>query len=351
MANYSTANLTKYQAKILAGFNSGELRFREPAVFRSLRKQTEIMIPSHKTIKNAAKRTTGEVNYFARSSRALGTSGEIHDHTGSRSDSAVLVPSWNVYDDTMVWSLKQANGLVFERDEIIQNEMYNFMANAAEGVEALAAAFIHDNRTGVNTYNRQGKFDGTNDVFEIEDDTTSITGTGYRALQIIKSCVAANKWQGYQLEVYCDSIGYDKMEMLAAQGAQNKTNLSFQFGGVTFIKSYELDAKAVALNYLKGYYVVAPFGTLSVLDWIPEQYRGGISTKVNEYGNMLDPNTGLVWATHMYEERADNSDNNGEDQDVNTQVQAFSYLSFNHQPLTTANASPLFAFALVETIA
>lgn len=351
MANYSTANLTKYQARIMAGFNSGELRFREPAVFRSLRKQTEIMIPSHKAIKNAAKRTTGEVNYFARSSRALGTSGEIHDHTGTRGDSAVLIPSWNVYDDKMVWSLKQANGLVFENDDLVLNEMYNTMANIAEGMESLAAAFLHDNRTGVNTYTRQGTFEGTNDVFEIDEDTTSITGTGYRALQIMKSCIAANKWQGYQLEVYADSVGYDKMEMLAGQGAQNATNTSFQFSGVTFIKSYELDAKAVALGYTKGYFLVAPFGTLSVLDWIPEQYRGGITTKVNEYGNMIDPNTGLVLATHMYQERADNSDNNGEDQDVNTETQVFTYLSFNHMPLTTSGASPIFAFALVEPVA
>ena len=127
----------------------------------------------------------------------------------------------------MVWSLKQANGLVFERDEIIQNEMYNFMANAAEGVEALAAAFIHDNRTGVNTYDRQGSFNGTNDVFEIEDDTTSITGTGYRALQIIKSCVAANKWQGYQLEVYCDSIGLRQNGNVGSSGSAEQNKFVF----------------------------------------------------------------------------------------------------------------------------
>jgi len=351
MANYSTANLTLYQAKIMAMFNAGELRFRDPAVFRSIRKQTEIMIPSHKAIKNAAKRATGEINYFKRSSRALGTSGEVYNNKGTRGDSAILVPTWAVYDDKMVWSLKQANGSVFERDEIIMNEIYNFMANAAEGLEALAATFLHENRTGVNAYNRQGTFEGTNDVFEIEEDTTSITGTGYRALQIIKSCVEANKWKGYPLEVYCDSLGFDKMEALAGQGANNATNLSFQFSGVTFIKSFELDAKAVALGYTDGYFIAAPFGTISVLDWIPEQYRGGISTKVNEYGNMLDPNTGLVWATHMYEERANNSDKNGENQDVNTETQAFTYLSFNHQPLTATGETPLFAFAYVPTVA
>jgi hypothetical protein len=140
------------------------------------------------------------------------------------------------------------------------------------------------------------------------------------------------------------------MQMLAGQGAQNATNLSFQFSGVTFIKSFELDAKAVALGYTKGYFIVAPVGTLACLDWIPVQYRGGIQTSVNIYGNLLDPNTGLVLATHQYEARADNNGVNGEKQDVTTQTQGFTYLSFNHQPLTVSGETPIFAFALVEPV-
>jgi hypothetical protein len=351
MANYATANLTKYQAKIMAAFNTGEIRFREPAVFKAIKRQTEILIPSHNAIKNAAKRTTGEINYFARSARSLGSSGEIYNHTGTRGDSAVLVPEWVKRDDTMVWSLKQANGLVFENEDIVLNEMQNMFANFAEGLESDAATFLHTNRTGVNSYSRQGSFNGDNDVFEIEEDLTSVTSTGYRALQIANSVIEANKWKGYQLEIFCDSLAYDKFQALAAQGAANSANLTFQFQGKTFVKSYELDAKAVALGYTNGYFIIAPVGTLACLDWIPEQYRGGIQTQVNTYGNLIDPNTGLVLATHQYQERANNTDNNGENQDVNTQTQGFVYLSFNHQPLTVANESPLFAFAYVPVIA
>lgn len=347
MANFATANLIKYQAKITQMFQAGELRFRTPAVFNSLRRQTEIMIPSHNEIKNSAKRTTGEVNYFARTSRSLGNAGEIYNHTGAKGDSAILVPSWTAYDDTFYYSLKQANGSVFALDEMIMSEMTNVFANFAEGLESAAASFLHANRSGVNIYASQGTFNAVNDVFEISANATNVLSTGYRAVQIIKSTMEVNKWKGYQLVAYCDTIMFDKLQALAAQGAANQNNLTFQFSGVEFIKSVELDALAIALGYVDGYCVVAPFGTLATLDWIPEQNRMGVTTSVNKYGTIIDPNTGLSLATHSYEARADLDGVNSEKQDVKVENQIFTYLSFNHAPLTTADETPLLAFAFV----
>ncbi len=349
MANFVTADLIKYQAKITQQFQAGELRYREPVVFNSLRRQTEIMIPSHNEIKQAAKRIDGEVNYVARTARNLGTGGEIYNHTGAVGDSAVLIPAWGVYDDKFKYSLKQANGSIYELDEMIMAEMVNMNANFAEGLESAAATFIHTNRSGVNAYARQGSFNGTNDVFEIEEDTTSVLSTGYRAVQIAKSAMMVNKYSGAMV-AYCDTMFFDKMEALANQGSGNSNNLSFQFSGVEFIKSPELDALAVALSYTKGYCVVAPFGTLAVLDWIPVQNRNGVNTKVNQYGTLIHPATGLTLGTHSYEARADNQDAAGEKQDVTVETQAFSYLSFNHAPLTQTDATPLMAFALVDPV-
>lgn len=350
MANFLTANLVKYQAKITQMFQAGELRFRNPAVFNSLRRSTEIMIPSHNEIKNAAKRTTGEVNYFNRTSRTLGTSGETYNHTGAKGDSSVLVPAWTAYDDKFYYSLKQANSSVFTLEDEIMSEMTNLFINFSEGLETAAAAYVHANRSGVNTYARQGTFNATNDVFEIDADTSNVLGTGYRAVQIIKSAMDANKWRGVQLVAYCDTVMFDKLEALANQGSGNQNNLSFQYSGVEFIKSVELDALAVALTYTDGYCVVAPMGTLATLNWIPMQNRNGIITTVNKYGTLIDPNTGLSLATHSYEARADESGNNSENQDVKVENQAFTYISFNHAPLTTADETPLQAFAFVPFV-
>ena len=86
---------------------------------------------------------------------------------------------------------------------------------------------------------------------------------------------------------------------------------------------------------------------VATLDWIPVQNRQGISTKENKYGTIIHPSTGLTIGTHEYEQRADGSGTNSEPQTVQFEVQAFFYNSFNYAPLTTANETPLQAFAYV----
>ena len=347
MANFLTANLVKYQAKITQMFQAGELRFRNPAVFNFMRRSTEIMIPSHNDIKNAAKRTTGEINYFNRTSRSLGTGGEIYNHTGAKGDSSVLVPAWSAKDDKFYYSLKQANESVFSLDDQVMSEMINMNINFAEGLESFAASYLHTNRSGVNTATRQGTFNAINDVFEITENDTNIKSTGFRAIQISKSTMEVNKWTGTPFTFICDTLAFDKFEALAAQGAGNSDNLQFQYSGVEFIKSVEMDALAVALGYTDGYWIAAPTGMISMLDWIPVQNRQGIITKVNKYGTIIHPTTGLLLGTHEYEARADESGNNSENQDVKFENQTFIYLSPNHAPLTTSDETPLQAFAFV----
>ena len=350
MANFTTANLIKYQAKITQMFQSGELCFRDPAVFNFMRRSTEIMIPSHKEIKNSAKRTTGEVNYFNRSARSLGTGGEIYNHTGSKGDSSVLVPSWTVYDDKFKYDIKQANGSVFSLDDEVMSEMINANINFAEGLESAAATYVNANRSGVNTSTSEGTFNGTNDVFEITEDVTNINATGWRGIQITKSTMDINKWRGVPMTVICNTVAFNKFEAQANQGSANSTNLSFQYSGVEFIKSVELDALSTAINAgygSNGYWIAVPMGTVATLDWIPVQNRNGVETKVNKYGTIIHPSTGLTLATHEYEARADGSGANSENQTVDFQTQLFTYNSFNHNPLTTADETPLQAFAFV----
>lgn len=346
MPNFATADLTKYQAKVTAGFQAGELRVRMPEVFMSLRKNTEMMIPSHQQIKYAAKRTTGEVNFFNRSTRALGNGGEIYNHTGVVGDSSVVVPAWTPYDDKFKYSIKQANSSIYNLDDMLMNDMVNVNNNFSEGLEQVAADFIHANRSGVNVSTAEGTFNGTNDVFEITEDYTNIGSTGYRSLMIIKSNMRINKWSGVNT-IYCDTVGFNKMSVLANQGQGNQYNTSFQFGTDTFIHSPELDAKAAALVYTKGYFIVEPDNTTAVLDWMPEQNRNGVVGPNSRYGTLIHPATGLPLASHEYTARADESGGAGENQDVKVEVQIFSYLSFNVSPLTTADESPLQAFALV----
>ena len=135
----------------------------------------------------------------------------------------------------------------------------------------------------------------------------------------------------------------------AAQGAQNATNYSFQFAGVTFIHDPSLTAKAAAIDatYVKGFWLAVPANTIGALTWIPKQNRQGVKTTVNLYGTISNPYDGQVYAIHSYEQRADGSTSNGYTQDVTTEFEISLDVALESAPLSTSTASTIFAFAMV----
>ena len=149
MANRTTANLVKAQAKLLGKFQSNELRFRTPATFLEFIRQTPIMLPNYEELRKREDRVV-ETNYNARTSRALGTGGRTHNHTGSKGDTAVLTPSWVTRDDKFNMSLKQADNSIYSMQEQFEAELINVIGNFANGLETLAVNHIFNNRSQVN---------------------------------------------------------------------------------------------------------------------------------------------------------------------------------------------------------
>ena len=341
MANRTTANLVKAQAKLISAFQAAELRYRYPATYLALRTMSAIMFPNYDVLRTREDRTV-ETNYAARSQRSLGTGGRTHNHTGVKGDTAIMTPSWATYSDKFNMSLKQADNSIYNMDEQMFQELENVVANFMEGYETAATNYLFNNRSGVNIATAEGTFDATDDVFEIVEAKES------RAIQITKIAMDANKYPA-GLTVFCDSISYAKFEFQAAQGASNQTNLSFQFNGVTFIHSVELGALGAGLvsAYAKGFWLVVPNGMVGTLPWIPKQNREGVETKENVYSNIIIPIDGEVYAVHSYETRADDTANNGYTQDVVTQYEISQDLAFVKAPLTTASATPILAFAIV----
>ena len=70
MPNYNPSNLAKAQAKLQGAFQAGELRFREPAVFKSLVRNASIMFPSYEGLRTREDRAV-EAYFATRSARAL----------------------------------------------------------------------------------------------------------------------------------------------------------------------------------------------------------------------------------------------------------------------------------------
>ena len=342
MANRTTANLVKAQAVLLGAFQKQELRFRSPVTFLMFMLSSPIMFPNYNELRKREDRTV-ETNYKKRASRSLGTGGRVYNHTGTKGDTALLTPSWTAYDDTFKLSEKQADNSLYPLQQQLNQELQDTVANFAEGLETIAVAYIFAQRSGVNNGTAEGTFDATDDVWEITE-----TSHGDRSVQITKSVMHENKYGGPYV-FFCDTISFNKFEKDAAQGKSNSTNLSFQFNGVTFVHSVELGALGAALvsAYAKGFWIVAEMGSFGVLPWIPKQNRKGKSTKVNEWSSMKNPVDKMSYAVHSYEERADDSSNNGSEQDVVTQFEVSIDIALEKAPLTTANETIFQAFALV----
>lgn len=343
MANRTTANLVKAQAKLIAAFQASELRFRYPATYLALRLMSPIMFPNYDVLRTREDRTV-ETNYAKRATRSLGTGGRTHNHTGSKSDTAVLTPTWSTYSDVFNMSLKQADISLYNADEQMFQEMSNIVANFMEGYETAATAYLFANTSSVNVATAQGTFNSTQRAFEIAIANES------RAIQITKITMEANKYPA-GMTVFCDSTAYAKFEYAAAQGATNATNLSFQFNGVNFVHSVELGALAGALTvpYTKGYWIVVPNGTVATLPWIPKQNREGNSehAPLSIYSNILNPIDGETYALHSYSAAADNSSSNGYTQDVVTNYEVSQDLAFVKAPLSVSGETTIQAFAIV----
>jgi hypothetical protein len=239
-------------------------------------------------------------------------------------------------------TLKQANNSTATWQEIFNDNLGNKVADFAEGFDDVSSEYLFNNRTGVNSAAVKGSFNATNDVYEITESTF-----GEEAMSITRVVMDINKYQGGVYDVVCDSISFTTFQKQAAQGANNATNLSFNFQNVEFIHDPALTARAASLSYTKGFWQAIPRGTVSVLPWIPIQNRQGVETKENRYGTILNPVDGLQYGIHEYSERADGSSVNGQTQDVLTEYQLFIFLAFEKAPLSTATASTIHAFALV----
>jgi len=343
MANYDPSDLVKAQGKLIGMFQNSELRYRDPVTFTQILRESDIMFPNYQELRTREDRPI-DAYFRTRTSRALGTGGRTHNHTGSKGDTSVLIPSWTTYDDDFSLSLKQGDNNVYSNAEMLANEYENVVANFAEGMETAAVNFLFNGRSGVNVSTAEGTFDAADDVFQITESTN-----GDRAIQITKGVMHENKY-GSRLTVYCDTVAFNKFGYQANQGNANNQNLSFQFGGVNFVHSVELGALAAGLTtpITKGFWITVEEGNVGALPWIPKQNRQGVVVEpISRYGTLMNPVDGLTYANHTYSIAEDGTATNGYTQDVLTQFELSIDMAFEAAPLTTANETVIQAFGLV----
>lgn len=336
MANFSTANLVKAQAKLNAKFSSEEMRAKQPAAVLLANQNTNVLIPGHEELRTREDRPV-EANILSRSKRA-NTAARVYNHTGNRGDSFVLPLNWATFGDKFSMSLKMLDTNVFQWDEVFAQQMMNAQLNIYENIETYLVAYLVANRTQINVATQGGVFNATNDAFEI--------AAGDKAVfyQLAKSMMRQNKYRG-QYDVLASNATYVAGEFQANQGAGNNTNTGFQFSGLNIVESTEL----ADTNYPNGVSLIMPAGTFGILPWIPKQNRkgdGDYNTYVGGFGSFADM-LGLGWtfALHAYQQRADTTALNGSAQDVTLEFEISIDLAPVLPPLSTATESVVFEVA------
>ena len=105
-------------------------------------------------------------------------------------------------------------------------------------------------------------------------------------------------------------------------------------------------------NYPDGIGYAIPTGTIGVVDWIPRQNRegkGDLESYVGGFTTITDPYTGMPFALHAYQQRANTGAAGGDSQDVVMEWEVTVDLSFNHAPMVPAGETTIFAAGMKAT--
>jgi len=340
MADYTGADLVVAQRFLNEKFAAPEKRFDEAVVFNSFVASNRLFELSFD--RNREDTPPTEAHYMKSRVRSLGTGGRTHNHTGTQGDSDSLTPTWITRDVTWSETLKLPDNKLWSAQDILNNEVYDAFVSFEEGKETLAVDHLYNNRSQVNTATLEGSFDAVNFFFDITEATN-----GDRKMQVTKTVMNKNKYGKFPLIVFCDTISFNKFQFDANQGSSNDTNLSFQYLGVTYIHSEELDAKAALQSITKGFWCAVPFGTYGVANWIPIQnIQGADFGNEGRYGTWINPNDGLSYAHHKYFSKVDGTATGGYTQDVRFEHELSQDFAFENAPLSVANETTIQFFAL-----
>ena len=340
MAYLTPTNLKIAQAKLTGKFASNEMRLISANTYLEISKLTQFMLPNYMELRTREDRVI-EDSLLIRQKRAT-TSQRTSNHIGERGDSATITPSWGTSADNFSMSLKQYDNNTYSMQEGLNNLYENSYLNLIENFEDEAQDFIYGDRSGVNvSTGGGGTFSETDDVYNFAAaDVDTI-------IQKTKTVMEENGYNG-AITIFADSLAYDRFRFQAAQGTGNSVNLSFQYEGISFVRSIGLASKFDSLSgtYNTGVWIAVPNESVGALPWIPKQNREGVTTRLQTYSSSVSPYDGATYAVHYYETKGDYTDKNGYTQDEATQFELSLDMSFVSSPITTTDETALFAFSL-----
>lgn len=347
MANYADSRWAAFQYKVSEMMQRPEFKFKpSPALMKYL-KNTDFLIPASEKERvlgvKQSDQDTVELNFINKQTIATG-SARAYNHTGSINDSTKVTASFTTYAADFTYSLKSSDRTSWELADIIAKQIRSASIALHASIETAALARMNTYKSQVVTSAapKSGTWDAVNHVFGIAQTDKDLW------MQKLKGFMREQYYRGVGFDAVVDEYLYQLGEHLIQQGQGNATNLGWQSVGLMADVTEELTTDA---GYVGMGYAFAE-GTIGVIPWIPKLNRQnyGDPGKVGGlYTTIPDPlGSGLTFAVHEYQEAADNQNGAGETQDVNTHVELSIDLAFVEDVMSTANASPIFKFGLLQ---
>lgn len=362
MANYVASNLVAAQALFAKNFTEQEIRRKQNPALALALKNLSATIPNHQELRKREDRTVNA--YLPKKILPGSGTARAARPTGSVGDSVQVGLTWQTVAETFSWSMKQGDTNVLSSQVMLMNQIQQACLNLHSRLGTIFLNYMQTNRNQILTipYTAaaiQGAVaNGTNFAYEVGGNDRNFF------FQKLGNIMRQLNYTG-ELDVIADPNAFVIAQQLRAQGAQNATNLTFQFDQMNILMTNEV----IDTNYQQpaaaGSALAMPAGTFAALPWIPKQnregvgdydsYVGGWGTLPDPFGltiNELDSNgtvvqNPLVFSLYAYSQAADNGANNGYTQDKVTVFELSIDVAPTLAPLTGTNESVVNEFALL----
>lgn len=345
MANFVASQLVAAQAKFKKQFQDPELRRKQnPALVLALKNLSATM-PDHIALRTREDRAVNAYLFKTRQPGA-GTSRAARP-SGSKGDSMQVGLTWQTITETFSISMKQGDANVFSYQEMLANELMQAVLNIHSRLGTVFLNYMYAHRNQLLLANPQGATaDGVNFDYQVSGADKNYF------FQKVRNIMDQHYYRG-QLDVIADSLSYMEAQKLRAQGAQNATNLTFQFDNMDIYNTTEI----IDSNATLGTCLAMPAGSFAALPWIPKQNRegkGDYDTYNGGYGTLddalgltvkdLDANNNVIdvplrYSVYAYTAAADDQANNGYYQDQLTNFEISIDVAPTLAPLSGANES------------
>jgi len=345
MANFVASQLVAAQAKFAKNFQDPELRRKQNPAFALALKNMTATFPDHMALRTREDRA---VNAYIFKNRQPGNgTARAARPSGTKGDSMQVGLTWQTVSETFNISMKQGDANVFSYQEMLANELMQAVLNIHSRLGTIFLNYMYAHRNQLQLANPQGaSADGVNFDYAIAG------ADNLYFFQKLRSIMDQHYYRG-QLDVIADSLSYMQAQKLRAQGAQNATNLTFQFDNMDIYNTTE----TIDSNSTLGTALAMPAGTFASLPWIPvqnrtgrgdyESYNGGYGTlddalgltvkELDAQGKVVD--VPLRYAVYAYTQASDDQANNGYYQDQVTTFEISLDVAPTLAPLSGANES------------